>query len=269
MIIFPDIKPYILKFDIGSFPLEIRYYGILYLISFLLGYIYVKKNLKYRDIKLSKKKYSDFIFYVALGVILGGRIGYILFYSFPEFLANPLTLFYVWEGGMSFHGGALGVVLFSYIFCRRNKIDYLGIGDVAMPWVAVGLGLGRLGNFINAELYGSPTNLPWGVVFPGETIARHPTQIYEMLFEGIFMFIVLQLLLMKTKTRGVGFWSFFLLYGVIRFLIEFVRLPDNIASLYPNGLLYGVLPMSQGQFLSLWMVVAGAIGLFYIYRRKA
>lgn len=268
MIKFPDIKPYLLKFNIGSFPIEIRYYGILYLISFLLGYIFVQKNLKHRDVKLSQEQYSDFIFYIALGVIIGGRVGYMVFYSLPEFLANPLTLFHVWQGGMSFHGGALGVLLVSYIFCRKQKIDILSIGDVAMPWVAVGLGLGRLGNFINAELYGSATNLPWGVVFPGEVIARHPTQLYEMLFEGIFMFIILQLLLTKTKIRGVGFWSFFLLYGVIRFLIEFVRIPDDIASLYPNGLLYGVIPMTQGQFLSLWMVVAGVIGLIYIYRRK-
>jgi phosphatidylglycerol:prolipoprotein diacylglycerol transferase len=268
MIQFPDIKPYIFKFDIGSFPLEIRYYGLLYLISFWLGYVFVRKNLHYRGIVLSKEKYSDLIFYIALGVILGGRVGYIFFYSLPEFIGNPLTLFRVWEGGMSFHGGLLGVIIAGYIFAKREKISFLGGADVVMPWAALGLGLGRLGNFINAELFGSPTDLPWGVVFPGETIARHPSQLYEMFFEGVLMFFVLQFMVKHIKTEGIVFWAFFIFYGVARYLIEFIRLPDNIPSLYPNGLLYGVLPMSQGQFLSSLMIIAGVVGIIYIYRKQ-
>lgn len=268
MIQFPDIKPYIFKFNIGNFPLEIRYYGLLYLISFALGYIFVRKNLHYRGIVLTKEKYSDLIFYIALGVILGGRVGYMLFYALPEFLRNPLTILQVWEGGMSFHGGLLGVIVAGYIFARKEKISFLGGADVVMPWAALGLGLGRLGNFINAELYGSPTDLPWGVVFPGEVIARHPSQLYEMFFEGILMFFVLQYMVKHVKKEGIVFWSFFILYGIARFLIEFIRLPDNIASLYPNGLLYGLLPMSQGQFLSSLMIVAGILGIILIYRKK-
>ncbi len=268
MIQFPDIKPYIFKFSIGNFPLEIRYYGLLYLISFALGYIFVRKNLHYRAIELSKEKFSDLIFYIALGVIIGGRVGYMFFYALPEFLGNPLTLFQVWEGGMSFHGGLLGVIIAGYIFARKEKISFLGGADVVMPWAALGLGLGRLGNFINAELYGSPTDLPWGVVFPGETIARHPSQLYEMFFEGILMFFLLQFMVKKIKTEGYVFWAFFIFYGVVRFLIEFIRLPDDIASLYPNGLLYGVLPMSQGQFLSSLMIIAGIIGVILIYRKE-
>jgi phosphatidylglycerol:prolipoprotein diacylglycerol transferase len=268
MIQFPDIHPYIVKFNIGSFPLEVRYYGLLYLISFALGYLFVRKNLPLRGISLTKEKYSDLIFYIALGVILGGRIGYMFFYSLPEFLANPLTLFQVWHGGMSFHGGFLGVIIAGYIFARHEKISFLGGADVVMPWAALGLGLGRLGNFINAELYGAPTDLPWGVVFPGETIARHPTQLYEMFFEGILMFFVLQFMVKHVKREGIVFWSFFIFYGVVRYLIEFIRLPDDIASLYPNGLLYGVLPMSQGQFLSSIMIVAGIIGLILVMRKK-
>lgn len=268
MIQFPDIKPYILKFNIGSFPLEIRYYGLLYLISFALGYVFVRKNLQNRGISLSKEKYSDLIFYLALGVIIGGRFGYMLFYALPEFLGNPLTLFYVHKGGMSFHGGLLGVIIFGYIFARKEKISFLGGADVVMPWAALGLGLGRLGNFINAELYGSPTDLPWGVVFPGEVIARHPSQLYEMFFEGILMFFILQYMVKHTQKEGLVFWTFFILYGVARYLVEFIRLPDNITSLYPNGLLYGVLPMSQGQFLSSIMIIAGIVGLIFIYRKK-
>lgn len=268
MIQFPDIKPYIVKFDIGSFPLEIRYYGLLYLISFWLGYVFVRKNLHYRNINLSKERYSDLIFYIALGVIIGGRVGYVFFYGLHDFISNPLTLFHVWEGGMSFHGGLLGVVIAGYIFARKDKISFLGGADVVMPWASIGLGLGRLGNFINAELYGSPTDLPWGVVFPGEVIARHPSQLYEMFFEGILMFFVLQYMVKHVKKEGIVFWSFFIFYGVARFLIEFVRLPDNIETLYPNGLLYGVLPMSQGQFLSSLMIIAGIVGIIFIYRKK-
>ncbi len=268
MITFPDIKPYIFKANIGSFPLEIRYYGLLYLVSFVLGYIFVKRNLKYRDIKISRELYDDLIFSIALGVIIGGRVGYMLFYAFPQFISNPLTIFHVWEGGMAFHGGALGVVISSYIYCRRKKINFFGAGDAVMPYVAVGLGLGRLGNFINAELYGSPTSLPWGVLFPGETIARHPSQLYEMLLEGVLMYILLQWMLVKSKREGIVFWSFFIFYGVARILVEFVRLPDQLPSLYPNGLLYGFLPMSQGQFLSSFMIIAGSLGLIYTFRKK-
>jgi phosphatidylglycerol:prolipoprotein diacylglycerol transferase len=268
MIIFPDFKPYIVKFNIGSFPLEIRYYGLLYLISFVVGYIFAKKNLKHRGITLSREVYDDLIFYIALGVIIGGRVGYMLFYALPEFMSNPLVMFKVWQGGMSFHGGALGVVISSYLYCRKKKINFFGAGDAIMPYVAVGLGLGRLGNFINAELYGSETSLPWGVVFPGETVARHPSQLYEMLLEGVLMFIILQYILTHTKKNGIVFWSFFIIYGISRILVEIVRIPDDIASLYPNGLLYGFLPMTQGQFLSMFMVIAGIAGLFYINRKK-
>lgn len=267
MLVFPDIKPYLFKFNIGSFPLEVRYYGILYIISFIVGYFLVKKNFKYRNIKISDEIYSDFIFYICLGVVIGGRIGYMLFYALSDFLANPLTLLQVWHGGMSFHGGALGVVIFSYIFCKKKNIDYLAIGDCAMPYVAVGLGLGRLGNFINGELWGSITTLPWGVIFPGETQPRHPSQIYEMLLEGVVLFIILQIMVKKSKITGLGFWSFFGIYGIFRFLLEFIRVPDNISSLYPNGLLYGVLPISQGQFLSLFMIIASIIGLVYVVKK--
>ncbi|OQY39677.1 MAG: prolipoprotein diacylglyceryl transferase [Candidatus Cloacimonetes bacterium 4572_65] len=267
MIVFPEIKPYIVKFEIFNFPLEVRYYGLLYILSFALGYFYVKKNLKYRGLEIPKQKYEDLIFAIALGVIIGGRVGYMLFYALPEFIGNPLTLFQVWNGGMSFHGGALGVLISSYIFCRKNKINYFAFGDAAMPFVAVGLGLGRLGNYLNAELYGSVTTLPWGVLFPGEKLPRHPSQLYEMLLEGVVLFLLLQFLLMKTKREGTGFWTFFLFYGVVRILIEFVRIPDDIASLYPNGLLFGALPITQGQFLSIFMVIFGAIGLFYINKK--
>ncbi|MBN2830207.1 MAG: prolipoprotein diacylglyceryl transferase [Candidatus Cloacimonetes bacterium] len=270
MIKFPDFNPNILCFQIGNFPLQIRWYGVLYIISFVLGYIFAKKFFKYRNIKMDKEKYETFIFDIALGVILGGRLGYVFFYDLPAFLHNPLVLFQVWNGGMSFHGGALGVIFSILYFCKKYKYNFIAIGDISMPLVAVGLGFGRLGNFINAELYGNPTSVPWAMIFPTDSLGlpRHPTQLYEMFLEGFLMFILLWVLLIKSKKIGIVFWSFFPLYGIFRIFIEFFREKDNIPSLYPNGLLFGFLPISMGQFLSLFMIIIGAYGIYKIYSRK-
>jgi len=219
---------------------------------------------------MDKEKYETFIFNVALGVIVGGRLGYVFFYDLPAFLHNPLVIFQVWNGGMSFHGGALGVIIASLLFCRKYKYSILTLGDAAMPFVAIGLGLGRWGNFINAELYGNPTNVPWAMIFPTDPsrLPRHPTQLYEMILEGIVLFFVLSMLLRKSKKVGIVFWSFFPLYGIFRIFIEFFRERDDITSLYPNGLLYGFLPVSQGQFLSIFMILIGAFGIWKIYSKK-
>ncbi len=269
MIKFPEFNPNIVSFHIGNFPIQIRWYGLLYIISFVIAFFTARSFFKYRKIQMDKDQYETFIFDIALGVILGGRIGYIIFYDIVSFIHNPLVLFQVWNGGMSFHGGAIGVLLMVWRFCKKNKMDYIAIGDVSMPLVAVGLGLGRFGNFINAELYGHKSNLPWAMVFPTDPlrIPRHPTQLYEMFLEGILMFFILWFILKKSKIIGTVFWSFFPLYGIFRIFIEFFRVRDNIPTLYPNGLLWGILPISQGQFLSAIMIVFGLAGLIFSIKK--
>lgn len=249
-----NINPRILA--IG--PIEIRWYGLFYVLSFILGYFLVKKNFKIKGIKIGDEDYTDFLFSLMLGVILGGRLGYILFYNLAYYLSNPLSIFYVWEGGMSFHGGALGVIIAGWYFCRKHKLSFYQLADPVMPIVTIGLFFGRLGNFINGELYGRETTVPWGMIFPNTdpaALVRHPSQLYEALFEGIIMGLFLQFLLIKTSTKGIVFWSFIGFYGVCRFVLEYFREPDNL-DLYANGLLFNIFTM--GQLLSLVMVIVSA-----------
>lgn len=259
-----NINPTI--FTIGS--LEIRWYGFFYVLSFLLAYWLIKKNFSHRDIKISTDDYDTFLFNMMLGVILGGRVGYILFYNLAYYFSNPLAVFYVWEGGMSFHGGALGVIVAGYLFCRKHRLSFYQLADPVMPIVAIGLGLGRLGNFINGELYGRETTMPWGMIFPNTdplALVRHPSQLYEGLLEGIVLALVLQFMYRTLKTKGLVFWSFIGLYGLFRFIIEYFREPDNI-DLYREGLIFGFLTM--GQLLSLIMIITCIIMSFFILRKK-
>ena len=268
MIHFPDISPEIASFSLFGLDLHIRWYGFLYVLSFVLAYFLYRPLLRKKGIELERDKYESAIFYVMLGVILGGRLGYVLFYNFLYYLAHPLAIFAVWEGGMSFHGGALGVIVAGILFCRKNKLSFFALADPAMPIVAIGLALGRLGNFINAELWGKITTLPWGVVFPGAGgLPRHPTQIYEMLLEGLLLGIVSYLILRKNLKAGLGFWTFIGGYGLVRFLVEFVRVPDELSFYQDFGFILGF--MSIGQFLSLLMIIASGIGIWFLYRKKA
>jgi len=265
MLQFPNFSPDIAKFPLFGLQLQIRWYGFLYVLSFILGYILYKYNLKARGIKLEREKYESILFHIMLGVIIGGRVGYIIFYDLINYLKHPLDMFAVWQGGMSFHGGALGVIIAGLIFCRKNKLNFLYMADPAMPIVAIGLGLGRLGNFINGELYGKATDLPWGMVFPDSGgIAVHPTQIYEMILEGIVLGLVTQFILRKFKKIGLTFWSFIGLYGVFRFLIEFVRKPDELDFYRDFGYIFGF--MSIGQFLSFLMILVSGYGIYRIYQ---
>jgi phosphatidylglycerol:prolipoprotein diacylglycerol transferase len=259
MLEFPEISPTIFK--LGS--LEVRWYGLFYILAFFIGIIFYKKLLPKRDVKLSQQNYDNLLFQLMLGVILGGRLGYVLFYNLGYYLHNPLHIFAVWQGGMSFHGGALGVIIAGLLFCKKHKLNFMQMADPMMPLVSIGLALGRLGNFINAELYGRVTTVPWAMIFPTdpESLPRHPSQLYEMFLEGILLFFIALYILNKTKQFGTVFWSWIGFYGLFRFFVEFFREPD--AHL---GFVLGF--MSMGQVLSLFMVIAGIVGISFLYKRK-
>lgn len=259
MITFPQIDPII--FQIG--PLAIRWYGMMYLLGFGAAYLLINHLSRMRSLDLSKDGASDLLFYGVLGVVLGGRLGYVLFYNPGQYLSRPLEIFAVWQGGMSFHGGLLGVVVATVIFCRRRKLPILSIGDILVTSATIGLGLGRVGNFINGELWGRVSDLPWAMVFPGAgRLPRHPSQLYEALLEGFVLFLILYLLHRRKVAQGVPFFCFFIGYGLFRFLIEFVRQPD--AHL---GFLWGGATM--GQLLSLPMIFFGLAGLIYVSRFRS
>jgi phosphatidylglycerol:prolipoprotein diacylglycerol transferase len=258
MLTFPQIDPVI--FQVG--PLAVRWYGLMYLLCFVASYLRILHFARLRNLDLNKDGVSDLLFYAVLGVVLGGRLGYVLFYNPAQYLSHPLEVFAVWQGGMSFHGGLLGVVLASLFFCWRRKLPILLTGDILVTSSTIGLGLGRLGNFINGELWGRTTDLPWGMVFPGAgPLPRHPSQLYEAVLEGLLLFLVLYLMHRRKVPAGGPFFCFFIGYGLFRFLIEFVRQPD--AHL---GFLWGGATM--GQLLSLPMVLFGLAGCFHLYRRR-
>jgi phosphatidylglycerol:prolipoprotein diacylglycerol transferase len=257
MLTFPQIDPVIVH--IG--PLALRWYGLMYLGGFLLGSFWIGKLAAGRGVNLCKDRLSDLVFYVVLGVISGGRLGYVLFYNAAFFIDHPLKVFAVWEGGMSFHGGLLGVVVAALLFCRRHQVDVLPMADLLAAAAPIGLGLGRIGNFINGELWGRTTDVPWAMVFPhAGNVPRHPSQLYEMLLEGLVLFVVIWQLHKHKAPSGVPFFSFFLLYGIFRFAVEFVREPD-----VQLGYLWGGATM--GQLLSLPMILFGFCGLLWLKKR--
>ncbi len=255
MLTYPKFDPTIIR--IGF--LQVRWYGVCYLVSIIFGYFFYRKTLLSRGVQMSKKVYEDFIFFIVLGVILGGRLGYVLFYNLAYYWRHPLEIFAVWHGGMSFHGGALGVMIFGWYFVRKHNYSYYRLADAITPYVAIGLGMGRLGNFINGELFGRVSNVPWAMVFPsGGSLPRHPSQLYEFLLEGVLLGLICWFSLTKIKTDGVVFWLFFALYGVFRMFVENFRQPD----VQLGFILFGWLTM--GQLLSFLMV---AIGTFMIVKR--
>lgn len=257
MLPYPDIDPVI--FRIG--PLAVRWYGLMYLAGFAAAWSLIRFLARRRELDLSNEDLSDLIFYAVIGVIAGGRLGYVIFYNPAYFLAHPLEIPAVWHGGMSFHGGLLGVVAACLLFCRRRKLPVLLLGDIVANSAAIGLGLGRLGNFINGELWGRVTDVPWGMVFPqAGPLPRHPSQLYEFLLEGVVLFCLLLWLNLRSARPGTALFSFFAGYGLFRFLVEFVREPDP-----QLGFLW--LGATMGQLLSLPMLLFGAAGLFWVLRR--
>ena len=254
---YPNIDPVFLRLG----PLEFRWYGLMYICGFVAAYFVILAGVKSKGLPLVKDEVADLIFTVAVGVILGGRLGYILFYNLSYYLSHPMKLFAVWEGGMSFHGGLIGALLASLYFIRKHKLSFYPLADIGFLAAPIGLGFGRVGNFINGELYGRVTDVPWGVVFPtGGPLPRHPSQLYEAFLEGPLMFLVLFTVSRKVKKDGVVVWAFIALYGLFRFLVEFVREPDE-----QIGYLFGML--SMGQMLSLPMFLLGAAMVVHRCRR--
>lgn len=259
MLTYPEIDPVI--FTLG--PIQPRWYGVMYLIGFAAGYLLLAYRAKKPGSLWTPEQVSDVIFYGALGVILGGRAGYVFFYNFPVFLSDPLTLFRIWDGGMSFHGGFLGVMLAMWWYGRKQGRKLFDILDYGAPIVPIGLGAGRLGNFIGQELWGKVTDVPWGMVFPkaGE-LPRHPSQLYQAALEGVVLFAILWWFSSRPRPRYAVSGMFALWYGVFRFSVEFVREPDA----HIGYLAFGWLTM--GQVLSLPMVAVGIFLLTLAYRQR-
>jgi phosphatidylglycerol---prolipoprotein diacylglyceryl transferase len=256
---FPNIDPVILQ--IGSSPLKITWYSLSYVVGILLSWTYIKFLNKG---KISTKIIDDLITYLIIGIIIGGRLGYVLFYDFQYYMQNPSYIIRTWDGGMSFHGGLLGVIIASFIFCKINKLKFFSVMDLLACATPIGLFFGRIANFINAELYGRITDASWAVIFPGQLEARHASQIYESLTEGLLSFIILYFLATKTKIReysGMLSGIFLLLYSLFRLLIENYRQPDEQIGF----ILYKI---TMGQILSTPMLISGIIIIIYSMRQK-
>lgn len=255
MFTYPEFDPVI--FAIGIF--KVRWYGLMYVIGFILAWWLARRRAAKAWSPITVEQVDDLVFYAMLGVILGGRIGYTLFYGFSELLKDPLYVFRITEGGMSFHGGLLGVLLAMWLFARRVGKRLWVITDFMVPLVPLGLGTGRIGNFINGELWGKPTDLPWGVLYRGQVL--HPSQLYEALLEGLVLFLIVWIYSDKQRPYMAVSGMFLLFYGIFRFLIEFVRVPDAQLNYLFSGW------VTMGQILSAPMILAGALMIYLGYFR--
>jgi phosphatidylglycerol:prolipoprotein diacylglycerol transferase len=236
----------------------------MYMLSFIIGFFVLRRFATYRKMNLSTDDLYDLLFYLILGVMVGGRLGYVLFYDLGSYLRDPLSIFKIWQGGMSFHGGFIGMLLAAWYITRRKGWNFFEIADLVSVAAPIGLGLGRIGNFINGELFGRPTNVAWGMVFPeGGNMPRHPSQIYEAFLEGLVLFIVLRWIYRKNFYRGTVFWALLAFYGLFRFLVEFVREPDVQIG-------FDLGPFTRGQELTFPMLCLGtAMMIIYMRRRPA
>jgi len=274
--IYPDINPIALSLG----PVDIHWYGISYMVAFLLGW-WLARNRAAKLSGWSAREVDDLLFYAMLGVILGGRFGYILFYGFNDWLVDPLRLFRVWEGGMSFHGGLIGVLIAMGLLSKKTGKGFFAVTDFIAPLVPVGLFMGRIGNFINGELWGAPTTMPWGIQvscekfyhlcsnklqLPADTLlspALHPSQLYEALLEGVILFALLWIFANRKPPAMVISGAFLVLYGLFRSVVELVRMPDaHIGYLWADWL-------TMGQLLSLPMILIGAILIYLGYVNKS
>jgi phosphatidylglycerol:prolipoprotein diacylglycerol transferase len=260
-IAFPNIDPVLIELG----PFALRWYALAYIAGLILGWRYVRHLAKAPPQVASSNDVDDFLVWATIGVVLGGRMGYILFYNFDYYIDSPLRALEIWRGGMSFHGGMLGVILAMIMFCRKRHISFFGFSDLIACATPIGLFLGRIANFINAELYGRPTSVPWGVIFPnGGPLPRHPSQLYQAFMEGIVLFIVLYLLWRSEWVRmriGILSGTFLLGYGIFRSMAELFREPD----VHIGFLAFGT---TMGQWLSLPMILLGAFLIFRAQRRN-
>jgi phosphatidylglycerol:prolipoprotein diacylglycerol transferase len=257
MIAYPQIDPVAIALG----PVKIHWYGLMYIFGIAMAWWLVRT--RSARLGFSKQDVEDLIFYCAMGVILGGRLGYTLFYNFSKFVADPSTIVRVWEGGMSFHGGFLGVVLAAILFARKKQINVIDLTDFGVPMIPLALFFGRIGNFINGELFGKPSDVPWAMVFPGGgSLARHPSQLYEAALEGLLLFIILWFATNQTRPRFFASGLFMLFYGLFRSFVEFFRLPDA----HIGYIAYGW--VTKGQLLSVPMILLGLVFLYLAYTRR-
>ena len=259
MLVHPQFDP----IAIALGPVAIRWYGLMYVLGFIGIMLLGRHRIRTQPwLNWNLRELDDLIFYGVLGTILGGRLGYILFYKLDYYLQHPLEIFYVWQGGMSFHGGFLGVIFAMLLFARHHKKHWFAVTDFVAPLTPPGLMFGRIGNFINQELPGRETAVPWGMQFPAvDNLVRHPSQLYQAAGEGLLLFIILWIFTSKPRTLGAASGVFLIGYGIFRFLAEFTREPDDFL-----GLL--ALNFSMGQWLSLPMIAGGIVMLVFAMRRK-
>ena len=258
MLVHPQFDP--IAFSIG--PLAVRWYGLMYLVGFIAA-LWLGRRRAVRDPwrGWSARDVDDALFYIVLGVILGGRLGYVLFYKLDYYAAHPLEVFYIWQGGMSFHGGFLGVLVAMILLARKKQMRWLGIMDFVSPLVPPGIAAGRFGNFINAELWGRPADVPWAMIFPNvDNVPRHPSQLYELALEGVALFILLWWFSKRPRPLGAVSALFLIGYGFARFIVEFTREPDSFLGFLAFG-------WTMGQWLSLPMILGGFWLLWWSYRQ--
>jgi phosphatidylglycerol:prolipoprotein diacylglycerol transferase len=260
LLVHPQFDP--VFFSLG--PVAVRWYGLMYVIGFVafivLGKLRIRQGLGHG---VSARDVDDMLLWGVIGVIVGGRLGHVLFYDPHYYFGNPLEIAKVWHGGMSFHGGFIGVMLGIALYCRTHGLRWLSTMDFIAPMVPIGLAAGRVGNFINGELPGRPTDVPWGMWFPQfdpTPLARHPSQIYQACGEGLALFVILWLFSSRPRPTGAVSGAFLLGYGVFRFVVEFTRMPDT-----PPGLILG---LSMGQWLSTPMIVIGVAMIAWAYRNS-
>jgi phosphatidylglycerol---prolipoprotein diacylglyceryl transferase len=259
MLTYPQIDPVFVT--LGS--IKIHWYGIMYLIGFAAVWVLGQRRAAQQPWSAIKPEaIEDLVTYGAIGVIVGGRLGYMLFYKFADLLTDPLSLFKIWQGGMSFHGGMLGVFVAMWIFARQQNCTMWQLTDIIAPLCPIGLGAGRIGNFINSELWGRPTDVPWAMVFPkADSLPRHPSQLYEFFLEGVVLFIVLWIYTQKPRPTMAATGLAVLLYGCFRFFVEFFRMPDaHLGYLALDWL-------TMGQILSTPMIIIGGVLVYFAYQK--
>ncbi len=244
-------------------PFRLSWYGLMYVFGFAASYLLVQYQMKRKDFGISKLEVENLYFYLILGLVIGARLGYVLFYDLPMYLADPFEIVAIWHGGMSFHGGLIGVLIVAIVFCWKNKRSFWKVADLVIVTAPIGLALGRIGNFINGELWGRATRVPWGMIFPkGGPLPRHPSQLYESALEGWLLFAILWYLKDKRLPAGGLLAVFLFLYGAFRFFVEFFREPD-----VQLGFVLGSFTM--GQVLCTLMMVGGIVLWVCLKRRQS